>query len=190
MQVNYPHTIENSIGEKLVFKAVQQDPAGDKLLVENFVVPGVGPIMHTHWLQDECLTVVKGTIGYQLKGQPEQFASAGETVHFAKGTPHRFWNAGNEVLHCEGYIQPAHSIVFFLSSVFAAQNKSGQARPELFDIAYLATRYRSEYDMADIPPFVKRIVLPLVVRIGHWMGKYPHFKGAPAAVSPSAAAAG
>lgn len=179
MNYSFPHVIENSIGEKLVFLSKEPGPEGDLLLVENFVQPGIGPIMHTHWLQDECLTVVKGRIGYQIKGQPEQFAGAGETVLFTRGTAHRFWNAGDDILHCKGYISPANNIVFFLSSIFAAQNKSGKAQPELFDVAYLATRYASEFDMTDIPLFVKKIILPLTCFIGQLLGKYKHFKNAP-----------
>ncbi|MBC7893180.1 MAG: cupin domain-containing protein, partial [Sphingobacteriaceae bacterium] len=79
MDFSYPHTIENCIGEKLIFKQVLPEPDGDRVVVENFVVPGSGPIMHTHWLQDESLTVVKGKIGYQVEGQEKQYAGEGET---------------------------------------------------------------------------------------------------------------
>jgi len=120
MKYRFPHTIENCLGEKVIFLSVQQEPDGEKVLVENFVSAGSGPVMHTHWLQDEQLTVLEGRIGYQVEGQPEQFATAGETVFFKRGTPHRFWNHGHETLHCKGWIKPANSIVFFLSAIYAA----------------------------------------------------------------------
>lgn len=179
MNVTYPHTIESCVGEKLVFQELQQEPDGDRLLVENYVMPGSGPLMHTHWLQDEALTVVKGKIGYQVKGGPEQFAGEGETVTFERGTPHRFWNAGTEILHCKGYIKPANTIVFYLSAIFAAQNKSGKAQPEIFDAAYLIKRYSSEYDLTDMPVFVKKIIIPVTYYAGKLLGKYKHFKNAP-----------
>ena len=179
MNISYPHVIENGIGEKIIFHKVEQDPAGEKLIVENYVVPGSGPLMHTHFLQDESLTVVEGRIGYQLQGQPEQFAHAGETVLFERGTPHKFWNAGKGILHCKGWIQPANTIVFFLSSIFAAQNKSGKAEPEIFDGAYLIKRYASEYDLVEIPKFVKKVIIPATYYAGRLLGKYEHFKDAP-----------
>jgi quercetin dioxygenase-like cupin family protein len=182
MTITYPYTIESCIGEKLIFQELQHEPGGDRLLVENFVAPGKGPVMHTHWLQDECLTVVSGKIGYQVQGEAAQFAGPGETVLFRRGTPHRFWNAGEDTLHCKGWIYPANTIVFFLTSIFAAQNKTRSARPELFDAAYLMTRYKSEYDMAEIPPLVKKTVIPAVYRIGKMMGKYKKFRDAPAPV--------
>ncbi len=179
MKHKFPFTIQNVIGEKLVFQRMEADPAGDKLIVENFVQPGVGPLMHTHWLQDECLTVVTGKIGYQLQGQQPQYAGEGETVLFKRGVAHRFWNAGNEVLHCEGWVQPAHSFVYFLSGIFNAQNIAGKAQPEKFDAAFLMTRYASEFELNGIPKFVKKLVIPLTYRVGHMLGKYKKFRDAP-----------
>ena len=76
MNYNYPLTIDNNHGEKLTFKELKRETDGDRILVENFVAPGKGPIMHSHWLQGEALTVVNGTIGYQILGQPEQFGAS------------------------------------------------------------------------------------------------------------------
>jgi len=179
MEITYPYIIENCIGEKLIFREIQKEPDGDRLLVENYVTPTHGPVMHTHWLQDESLTIIKGQIGYQVQGQPAQYANEGETVLFKRGVPHRFWNAGQEVLHCQGWIKPANTIVFFLSSIYAAQNKSGKAQPEQFDAAYLLTRYSSEYDLPEIPRFVKKVIIPITYYIGKLLGKYKHFKNAP-----------
>lgn len=178
MKITYPHTIENCIGEKLIFKSLE----GDKLLVENYVKPGAGPIMHTHFKQEEALTVVSGKIGYQLLGEEPKYAGPGETVLFVRGTPHRFWNAGEDILHCTGYIHPANTIVYYLSAIFAAQNKTNSERPEMFDSAYLLTRYASEYDLPEMPKFVKKVILPLTVSVGKVLGKYKHFEDAPEAV--------
>lgn len=180
MNFKYPHTIENSIGEKIIFKSVEQLPGGDKVIVESFCKPGAGPAMHTHHKQEEELTVLSGKMGYHILGQEPKFASPGESVLFKRGTPHRFWAEGQEPLHCKGWIQPANSIVFFLSSVYAAQNKSGKGEPEPFDGAYLLTKYSSEYDMPEIPSFVKKVIFPITVFIGGLLGKYKHFKDAPA----------
>ena len=182
MNYTYPHVIESCIGEKLIFQSLEKDPDGDRLIVENFVAPGSGPVMHTHWLQDESLTVKKGKLGYEVLGQPEQFAGEGETVLFKKGVPHRFWNAGEETLNCKGWVKPANTLVFFLTSLYDAQNRSGKAQPEVFDGAYLIRRYRKEYDLPEIPAFVKKTIIPLTYGIGRLLGKYRKFKDAPAPV--------
>ena len=179
MKITYPHTIENCLGEKIIFHSVQQEPDGDRVIVENFVTPGHGPVMHTHFLQDESLTVVSGKIGYQVLGEDLKYANEGETILFTRGTPHRFWNAGDVILNCKGWIKPANTIVFFLSALYAAQNKSGKAQPEKFDAAYLMTRYAKEYDLPEIPVFVKKTVIPLTYTIGKILGKYKKFEEAP-----------
>lgn len=179
MNYQLPHTIQNSIGETLIFKELVKEPDGDRLLVENFVTPQSGPPMHTHFLQDESLTVVQGKIGYQVLGEEPKFAEVGETVLFERGIPHRFWNAGESILHCKGYIKPANTIVFYLSSIYAAQNKTGTGQPEKFDAAYLFTRYASEYDMPQLPGFVKKIIIPATYYVGKLLGRYKHFADAP-----------
>ena len=180
MKITYPHVIENCLGEKIIFKELRKEPGGDKLVGESYAMkPGTGPIMHTHWLQDEGFTVIRGRIAYEVHGENVKYATEGESVVFERGTPHRFWNAGEEPLHCKCWIKPANTFPFFITSIFAAQNKSGKGQPERFDGAYLMKRYAAEYDITGIPKFVKKIVIPATYYLGKLLGKYKHFKDAP-----------
>ena len=179
MKITYPHTIENCIGEKIIFKSVVNEPDGNKVIVENFVQPGCGPVMHTHLMQDEALTVIKGKIGYRVLGGEDKFAGEGETVLFKSVTPHRFWNAGDDVLNCIGWVKPANSVVFFLTAIYEAINNSCNERPEAFDSAFLMTRYKSEYDLPEVPAFVKKVIIPATYFIGKITGKYEKFKNSP-----------
>lgn len=179
MNINYPYTIENCVGEKIIFQSVETIDNEEKVILEAFCTPGSGPAMHTHFKQAESLTVVSGKMGWQVYGQEVQYATIGETVLFEKGTPHKFWAEGNETLHCTGWIKPGNSVVYFLSAVYAAQNKSGKGEPDPFDGAYLLTKYASEYDMPEIPSFVKSVIFPITVFFGRLLGKYKHFKNAP-----------
>jgi quercetin dioxygenase-like cupin family protein len=166
MNLQFPYSFKNCAGETIIFHEPVKKAGGDRLVGENFVEPKCGSPTHVHWLQEKGLAVVKGKMGYQIQGQPEQFVTAGETVVFDKGTPHRFWNAGDEMLNCKAWVKPAHSNAYFMQAVYNAQNKSGKSEPELFDGAYLLTRYKSEYDILDIPAPVKKIVFPVVHFIG------------------------
>ena len=56
MHYQLPHTIQNCIGETIIFKELVKEPDGDRLLVENYVKPKSGPPMHVHHLQEEALT--------------------------------------------------------------------------------------------------------------------------------------
>ncbi len=179
MTISLPHTITNCLGEKLSFLAIENTPEGERVRVENWVQPGCGPIMHTHLQQDESLTVVEGRIGYEILGQAPQFAGPGETVTFLRGVPHRFWNAGDDILHCKGWVGPVHSIIFYLTAIFEAQNRSGKGQPEAFDGAYLMTRYKTEYEIVGLPGFVKKAIIPATYFMGRLLGKYRKFQDAP-----------
>jgi mannose-6-phosphate isomerase-like protein (cupin superfamily) len=175
----YPHTIENGAGEQLTVIRRIQDPAGDYLDVENLVKPGSGPPMHVHYQQVEALTVQQGRIGYQRPGEPPYFAGPGETVVFEPGETHKFWNAREVDLVCTGYVQPPDNVEYFLTEIFKSQGENGGSRPDLFDVAFLASRYRSEFGMTEIPTVVQRLVFPVLVAVGRLLGKYRKYADAP-----------
>lgn len=179
MQYNYPHTIENGAGESLTFKRLVNDPAGNWLEIENRVEPDCGPPMHTHLKQDECLTVVIGRMGAQVLGETPKFYGPGETALFKAGVPHKFWNAGTEPLLCTGWVKPAHNLEYFLTEIYASTHANGGKQPGTFDSAWLLDRYRTEFDMLDIPTFVKRVIFPAVLFFGKLAGKDKKFAGAP-----------
>src|SRR5437764_5706226 len=126
---SYPRAIDNGAGELLTFLGVRHDADGRQLLeVENQVQPGSGPPMHVHYLQEESLTVQEGRMGYRLAGGPDRFAGPGDTITFAPGQMHRFWNAGNEVLRCSGWASPPDNLEYYLTEVFASTRR-GSSRP-------------------------------------------------------------
>lgn len=180
MNYSLPHIIKNHLGEELIFHRIEMEDGEEKLIVENYVAPDAGPIMHTHYMQDECLTVLQGMLGYQIMGEETKYAGIGETVMFKRGTPHRFWNAGSGELNCFGWIKPANNIIFFLTALYNSINETGKERPNQFDGAFLMHRYRNEFDMPEIPKFVKSVIIPATYQIGKLTGKYKKYKDAPA----------
>lgn len=178
----YPRTIDNGAGELLTFVRRVEDPAGDYLEIESVTAPGSGPPMHVHHIQEEAMTVRQGRIGYQRAGGPERFAGVGETVVFAPGEVHRFWNAGDEDLRCCGQVRPAGNLEYFLTALFESQRESGGKRPNPFDAAFLTRRFRDEFAIAEVPAPVQRLVFPLVVAAGRLLGRYGRYADAPARV--------
>ena len=175
MQHSFPFSIETKYGERINFLGME----GDKLLLEGFCKPMAGPGFHTHLRQDEGVTVVSGKIGYQILGEEPRYGGPGDSVTFKRGVPHRFWNAGDDELHITGWISPAENVVFFLTTLYDALNRGEGKRPEMFDGAYLTCRYSREYDVPDMPGFVKKVVMPITYFIGNLRGKYQKFKSAP-----------
>lgn len=183
----YPHTIDNGAGERLTFVAVRRDERGEYIELRNSVDPGAGPPMHVHHIQEEGLTVERGTIGYQSEGGPERTAGAGESVTFAPGESHRFWNAGDDELVCTGFVRPPGNLEYFLTEIYASMRRAGGNRPGLFDGAYLGRRYRSEFEMTEIPTPVRRLLFPVVAAVGSLFGLDRRFADAPDPVPASPA---
>lgn len=181
-KITFPHTIENGHGEKLVFLRLVKDQTGEWLDVENFVQPGAGPPMHVHFQQEESLTVVSGKIGYEILGGEKKYAGPGETVEFKRNVPHRFWNAGSDVLNCRGYIRPPGNVVYFLDKIYESTRNSKDGKPDAFDAAFLMNKYKSEFDMLGIPAFVRNVIFPISLFFGKLAGKHKKFADAPDAV--------
>ena len=175
MQHRFPISIETKYGEKINFLGME----GERLLLEGFCAPMAGPGFHTHLRQDEGVTVVSGKIGYQILGEEARYGGPGDSVTFKRGVPHRFWNAGEDELHITGWIDPAENVVFFLSILYDALNEGEGKRPEMFGAAYLTCRYRREYDVPDMPGFVKKVIMPIAYFIGKVTGKYKKYNQAP-----------
>jgi quercetin dioxygenase-like cupin family protein len=176
----YPHIIENGGGERVTFaRRVPGRNGGERIEGEIVAEPGVGPPMHTHHYQEEGMTVVQGRIGYQRLGETEQFAGPGETVVFKAGEAHRFWNAGEDELHCTAYVDPADNMEYFLTELFASIRRNGGTRPDPFEAAFLTRRYRKEFTMREIPAPVQRFVFPVLVAIGRLLGKYTKYADVP-----------
>lgn len=178
MTDEYPKTFDNGGGERLTFTRRIAEPDGDRVVGDNVVSPGAGPPMHVHYLQEEGLTVVHGTLGYQRLGGEPRLAAAGETVVFKAGEAHRFWNAGEGELRCTAYIKPAGNAEFFLGALFEAQKKNG-GKPGIFEAAFLLHRYRSEFALLGVPTVVRRFAFPVLVRLGKALGKYDKWADAP-----------
>lgn len=174
----YPHTIQHG-GEEITFERIVEENGMKKVILSNRVQPNSGPPFHVHFKQDESLTVQQGKLGYQIFGQSEQFVGVGETIVFKRGEMHRFWNAGDTELICTGWVNPMNTLDYFLNGVYSALSKSKNPQGDQFDMAFLMTRYRTEYDMHVIPTFVKKVIMPITVFIGNLLGKYNHFKDAP-----------
>ena len=184
MTFTYPYTIDNGGKEQLTFKTPVQENGVDKIEVENFVQPGGGPPMHVHYKQEESVTVVSGKIGIQVLGKQPEFYGPGQSVTFKQGVAHKFWNAGDEPLVCTGYVTPANNIVYFLSEIYRSTKSNGGERPGAFDAAFLLKRYKSEFNMLDVPPFVRKVIFPVILFFGKLSGMHKKFADAPAPLIP------
>lgn len=179
--MKYPYTIHNGHGEELTFLRRGIRNGIEFLEVENSVSPGSGPPMHVHYHQDESLTIMQGTMGVETAGEQPRVLTTGESITFKRGVMHRFWNAGETTLKCIGEVSPPHNLEYFLTEIYRS-TRSGNGKPGAFDSAFLLSRFKSEFDMQEIPGFVKNVVFPIILAWGKLRGQHKKFADAPSPI--------
>jgi mannose-6-phosphate isomerase-like protein (cupin superfamily) len=180
MQLNFPHIVAGT-GEKITFLGTSFKDGVEILECDIEVQPKAGPPMHTHHRQDESFTIVSGTMAYQVLGEEPKYAYPGDYVMIEAGIPHKFWNPGNEVLKCKGYVTPPENFVYFLTELYKSIN-ANNGRPGMYDGAFLLKRYGSEFAMHEIPAFVQKVIFPVVLFFGNLAGKGKKYSNAPVPV--------
>lgn len=188
--MRYPVQTDTGHGERLTLLGVTGEAATARVELEGVAEPGVGPPLHVHFFQDEGLRVLEGRLGYVTGGGEPQFAGVGEEVVFRAGEVHRFWNAGDTTMRASGWVSPVGNFPWFITRLHASLRENAGSRPGFFEGAFLMHRYRSEFDMMEIPRPVKRFVFPVVVALGHMLGKYRKYADAPEPVRRAVTANG
>ena len=142
------------------------------LHIDGSLPPGTsGPPLHVHFDQLEEGTVMAGTLGTQI-AKEKTIVPAGESAVFPAGVPHKWWNAGDDLLHLCGQATPASDLDRYLQAIFAVVNASPTGRPSLFYLAHVARRHRDTQAVALPPAPVQRVLFPAVLALGHLLGKY------------------
>ena len=100
--------LENpTTGERLLFRKTSSDTGGEAVVLETFVKPdGFVAAAHVHPYQEERFEILDGSVGFMLGGK-EFIAGPGEKLTVPTGTPHRFWNAGEEEARFVCEVRPA-----------------------------------------------------------------------------------
>jgi hypothetical protein len=104
---------------------------------------------------------------------------AGGDGHLCTASGHRWWNAGTSDLRCTGWATPPDNVEYILTAIFDSTKRSERRRPNIFDAAFLLTRYGSEMVMLEIPAVVQKVAFPVLVAVGRMLGKYDKYKDAP-----------
>jgi mannose-6-phosphate isomerase-like protein (cupin superfamily) len=134
MVVAYAGKVIESPTTRLLFKRTAADTDGALLRFEQFVRGGTPEVPeHVHPRQEERFVVLSGRMGVRAAGR-ERVLGAGEEVVVPPGTPHTFWNAGEEELHHVVELRPALEHEVFFETVFGLQRDGrfpveGDGRP-------------------------------------------------------------
>ncbi len=182
-------TIENPVtGERLVFRKTSRETGGQAVVIETFVQPnGFVAAAHVHPSQEERFEVLRGTVGFKV-GRKKLVAGPGQRVTVPAGTPHKFWNAGDDEAHFVCEVRPALQFESLLETMFALAadgktNRKGMPNP--LRLAVIAKAHFDTVQLPFPPALLQRIALAMGASIGRLAGYGPTYDpqaGEPAAL--------
>jgi quercetin dioxygenase-like cupin family protein len=176
--------LENPVtGEALIFRQTSRETGGELVEVETIVRPdGFVAAAHVHPYQTERFEVLDGRLGLRV-GDRELIAGPGDVVTVEPGTPHRFWNAGDDDARFVCEIRPALEFESLIETMFtlAADGKTNRrGMPNPFRLAVIA---RSHFDTVRLPfppAALQRAALAAGAALGRMLGYRPTAVGAAA----------
>jgi quercetin dioxygenase-like cupin family protein len=167
-------SIENPVtGERLLFHLTAADTKGEKVVFETFVQPdGFVAAAHVHPSQEERFEVLAGTVGFRL-GRTRLVAGPGERLVVPPGTPHRFWNAGDEVARFLCEVRPALQFERLIETMFglaAAGKTNRKGMPNPLRLAVVAQHHFDDVRLPFPPAWMQRAGLALGAPLGRLLG--------------------
>ena len=172
-------TIHNPItGERIVFRQTSRETNGEAVVVETFVQPnGFVAAAHVHPDQEERFEILRGSVGFKVGGK-KLVAGPGQRLTVPAGTPHKFWNAGEEEAHFVCEVRPALQFETLLETMFALAadgktNRKGMPNP--FRLAVIANAHFDTVRLPFPPALVQRIGLALGAPLGRALGYEPTY---------------
>ena len=172
-------TIENPVtGERIVFNKTSRETGGEAVEIEVYVRPGgVVAAAHVHPFQSERFEVISGRIGMKL-GRRKLEAGPNDIVVVEPGTPHKFWNAGDDELHFVTVVKPALQFERLLETMFglaadAKTNRKGMPNP--LRLAVIANHHFDTVRLPVVPHALQKAALALGAPLGRALGYAPTY---------------
>jgi mannose-6-phosphate isomerase-like protein (cupin superfamily) len=167
-------TIENPVtGERIIFRKTSRETNGQAVVIETYVQPnGFVAAAHVHPSQEERFEVLRGSVGFRV-GREKLVAGPGQRLTVPAGTPHKFWNAGDDVAHFVCEVRPALQFESLLETMFALAgdgktNRKGMPNP--LRLAVIANAHFDTVRLPFPPALLQRIALALGAPLGGLVG--------------------
>jgi mannose-6-phosphate isomerase-like protein (cupin superfamily) len=150
-------------GERMTFLKTAEDTDGEYVRIELAVRPhGFVSAPHIHPRQEESFEIHRGTFTFVLDGKERQ-VGPGDGATVPPGTPHAWWNPGDEPGLAIVEIRPALKAEEFFETMFGlAQDGKVSPKtglPNLLWIAVLTVKYHSDFAHVAKPPLLVQLAL-------------------------------
>ena len=167
--------IENPVtGETMRFVLTGAETAGELLRIDMGVRPGgFVAAEHVHPRQEERFQIASGQITLRVFGQDRVY-SAGEHITIPPGTPHAWWNSGDDELRVLLEFSPAGRFAEFITTFFAlaqaGKTTKGGIPMNPLQLAVTFAEYRDVIYGTTPPWAVQQVLFALLGPIGRFLG--------------------
>jgi mannose-6-phosphate isomerase-like protein (cupin superfamily) len=166
--------IENPVtGERVTFLRRGEDTDGELVELEISAEPfAIGPPAHVHEHQVETFEILEGSVTGTLDEEPFTL-SASESFVIPAGTPHRWWNDGEEELRARVEVRPALEFAEFLETVYglaADGETNANGVPNPLQMAVIADHYWETNHLASPPAPIQKLAFHVLAPIGRLLG--------------------
>ncbi len=161
-------------GEKALIVQSAEESGGARL-VADFAVEAGGFVPGGEHVHDHCtehFEVRAGRIVFALDGQ-ERTLEAGDQLAVAPGTPHRWWNDGEDEVQIRVRVEPAlrfDEAILTVWGLCTDGHTDARGRPSPLLGALVATRYRREVRYRRPPDVVQRLLFPPLAAVARRRG--------------------
>src|ERR671917_531829 len=163
-------------GERLLFQQSARDTDGTAVVFETFVKPGgFVAAAHVHPYQEERFAILAGRVGFRL-GREEVVAGPGERLTVPAGTPHRFWNAGEEEARFICEVRPALQFEQLIETMFALASDgktNSRGLPNPLRLAVIANATFDTVRLPFPPAWMQQMGLAMGAPVGRLLGYEP-----------------
>jgi len=163
-------------GKAVRFRYRPGDPETEPLSFDMWLAAegSHGPMRHVHPEQVERLTVRAGRLGLWHDGEQSTLKS-GETAVIPAGDPHRFWNAGDGLLHIRGSVTPGLRTERFMRITYGLAREGAAVTPSgmplnALRLAVLLSEYDDMLWLATLPLWLQRVGVTLFAPLGRALG--------------------
>jgi quercetin dioxygenase-like cupin family protein len=169
--------LENPVtGEVLTFHRTSRDTGGEAVQVETLVRPdGFVAAAHVHPYQTERFEVLEGEVGLVV-GDRTIVAEPGDVLEVRPGTPHRFWNAGEDDARFVCEVRPALDFESLIETMFTLASEGKTNRKGMPNALRLAVIAKAHFDTVRLPfppAWLQRVGLALGASLGRLLGYTP-----------------
>jgi quercetin dioxygenase-like cupin family protein len=172
-------TIHNPVtGERITFHATSADTNGESVVIECTVQPdGFVAAAHVHPFQSERFAVIDGMLGLK-SGKEKLTLGRGEIAVVEPGTPHKFWNAGEDEVRFVCEVRPALQFESLLETMFVLAEDGKTNRKGMPNPLRLAVIARAHFDTVRLPQhpaWLQKAGLALGAPFGRALGYRPTY---------------